>query len=99
MHRRGSLPEHGKIPFAAVLSSPTDKVLIVLVDCVVCEMHVSSLQVACLQPWHCETSMFVVVAFCLTQGHRQCYSGMLDEWKLPCKTNQSIKYVYSPWGQ
>ena len=43
------LPEHCKVPLAAVSLRPTHKVLIVLVDSIVGQVHVGRLQVAGLQ--------------------------------------------------
>ena len=46
---RAESPEGGKVPFAAVSFWPTGKVLVVLVDSVVGQVHVSSFQVAGLE--------------------------------------------------
>ena len=43
------IPEHGEVPLAAVLFATTDKILIVLIDSIVCQVHVRCLQVTCLQ--------------------------------------------------
>ncbi len=45
----GVLPEHCKVPLAAVSLRPTHKVLIVLVDSIVGQVHVGRLQIAGLQ--------------------------------------------------